>query len=88
LYRDWSGTQAKKTPYIIGLKMLKCKQIDVRAGEVILVRGDIDIRLLDYFYFSHSEVEKANSLVVIEEEKDSTPDKSDHTDKPESNEKH
>jgi hypothetical protein len=55
---------------------------------VILVRGDIDIRLLDYFYFSHSEVEKANSLVVIEEEKDSTPDKSDHTDKPESNEKH
>ncbi len=32
------------------------------------MREDIDIRLLDYFYFDHSEVDKAHSLVVIEEE--------------------
>jgi len=32
------------------------------------MREDIDIRLLDYFYFGHSAVDKSHSLVVIEEE--------------------
>jgi len=32
------------------------------------VREDIDIRLLDYFYFDHSDVDKAHSLVIIQEE--------------------
>ena len=52
------------------------------------MREDIDIRLLDYFYFSHSAVDRANSLVVIPEEKDSTSDLSQQKDTPESNEKH
>lgn len=34
------------------------------------MREDIDIRLLDYFYFDHSAVDKSHSLVVIEEEPD------------------
>jgi hypothetical protein len=55
---------------------------------VILVREDIDIRLLDYFYFSHSDVEKASSLVVIQEEKDSTSAQAQQKDTPESNDKH
>jgi hypothetical protein len=59
-----------------------------QAGEVILVREDIDIRLLDYFYFSHSEVEKANSLVVIEEETESGAGQSEEKHTAESNEKH
>lgn len=33
-----------------------------------MVRGDIDIRLLDYFYYDHSEVDKAHSLVIVQEE--------------------
>lgn len=48
--------------------MLKCKYIYIQAGEVILVREDIDIRLLDYFYYDHSEVDKAHSLVIVQEE--------------------
>lgn len=32
------------------------------------MRGDIDIRLLDYFYHDHSEVDKAHSLVIVQEE--------------------
>jgi hypothetical protein len=35
---------------------------------VIYVREDIDIRLLDYFYYDHSDVDKAHSLVIIQEE--------------------
>lgn len=32
------------------------------------MREDIDIRLLDYFYYDHSEVDKDHSLVIIQEE--------------------
>lgn len=32
------------------------------------MREDIDIRLLDYFYYDHSEVDKAQSLVIVQEE--------------------
>ena len=38
------------------------------------MREDIDIRLLDYFYYDHSEVDKAHSLVIIQEEPASGPD--------------
>ena len=58
------------------------------AGEVIWVREDIDIRLLDYFYFSHSAVEKSNSLVVIQEETENSTNKPQEEHTSESNEKH
>lgn len=53
-----------------------------------MVREDIDIRLLDYFYFSHSEVEKASSLVVIQDETESGAGQSEEKHAAESNEKH
>ncbi|MEW6144241.1 MAG: hypothetical protein AB1598_04395 [Thermodesulfobacteriota bacterium] len=53
-----------------------------------MVREDIDIRLLDYFYFSHSEVEKASSLVVIQEGTESGADESEERHSAESNDKH
>lgn len=56
--------------------MLQCKYIYIQAGEVICVREDIDIRLLDYFYYDHSEVDKDHSLVVIQEESTSGPEQS------------
>jgi len=52
------------------------------------VREDIDIRLLDYFYFSHSAVDKAKSLVVVESESETGADESSEKHAPESNEKH
>jgi hypothetical protein len=52
------------------------------------VREDIDIRLLDYFYFSHSAVEKANSLVVIEEESETGIKESEEKRASESNDKY
>jgi hypothetical protein len=44
---------------------------------VIYVREDIDIRLLDYFYYNHSEVDKAHSLVIIQEEPAYDPNQSE-----------
>ena len=58
------------------------------AGEVIWVREDIDIRLLDYFYFSHSAVEKSNSLVVIQEEPENSVNNPQEELISDSNEKH
>jgi len=55
---------------------------------VIKVREDIDIRLLDYFYFSHSAVDKAESLVVVEAESETGADESREKHASESNEKH
>ncbi|HET7289730.1 MAG TPA: hypothetical protein VFJ67_04755 [Thermodesulfobacteriota bacterium] len=52
------------------------------------MREDIDIRLLDYFYFSHSAVEKANSLVVIEEESETGIKESEEKRASESNDKY
>jgi len=52
------------------------------------VREDIDIRLLDYFYYSHSAVDKANSLVVIEAEPETGKDQLQEKRASESNEKH
>ncbi|HVY54340.1 MAG TPA: hypothetical protein VHC46_01140 [Thermodesulfobacteriota bacterium] len=52
------------------------------------MREDIDIRLLDYFYFSHSAVDKAESLVVIEDEPETRTNKSEEKHASESKEKH
>ena len=52
------------------------------------MREDIDIRLLDYFYYSHSAVDKAESLVVIEEESETGIKESEEKHASESNEKH
>lgn len=52
------------------------------------MREDIDIRLLDYFYFSHSAVDKANSLVVIEGESETGADEPQEKRASESSEKH
>jgi len=52
------------------------------------VREDIDIRLLDYFYYSHSAVDKANSLVVIEEQSESGDSQSVEKQPTESKDKH
>jgi len=52
------------------------------------VREDIDIRLLDYFYYSHSAVDKSNSLVVIEAEPETGNDQSQEKRASESSEKH
>lgn len=50
------------------------------------MREDIDIRLLDYFYFSHSEVEKTNGVVALQEEKESTDEQQKNASEP--SEKH
>ncbi len=50
------------------------------------MREDIDIRLLDYFYFDRSEVDKAHSLVVIEEKPGPGQPEEKHA--PELNDKH
>lgn len=52
------------------------------------MREDIDIRLLDYFYYSHSAVDKTNSLVVIETQSDTGTNESEEKRSSESNEKH
>ncbi len=52
------------------------------------MREDIDIRLLDYFYFSHSAVDKAKSLVVVEAESETGTKESEEKLASESNEKH
>ena len=52
------------------------------------MREDIDIRLLDYFYYSHSAIDKANSLVVVESDTETVTDQSEEKRASESNEKH
>ena len=53
-----------------------------------MVREDIDIRLLDYFYYDHSEVDKAHSLVIVQEEPAHDPNQSVEKPAPELNDKH
>jgi len=52
------------------------------------VREDIDIRLLDYFYYDHSDVDKAHSLVIIQEEPAYDPNQSSDQCASEADDKH
>ncbi len=52
------------------------------------MREDIDIRLLDYFYYDHSEVDKAQSLVIVQEEPAYDPSQSGEKRASEADDKH
>jgi hypothetical protein len=58
------------------------------AGEVIYMRGDIDIRLIDYYIYNLTKLSETHTASDKQEETESSPNQSEEKSSPGTNEKH